>query len=462
MLAALAVLAVLLWIRQKPAMVVAERRPGTDRYYSRSMQLGKSVGLTRGKLEKGEGLPADLPGAWPCFRGPNRDAVSTETVALARSWGPSGPPVLWQISLGDGYASAAVLMGRVYVLDHQTNITSDVLRCLSLADGKEIWRYSYTVRVVPDHGVSRTVPAVTDQHVVTLGPKCHVTCLNSVTGDFRWAKDLVAEYGTQTPKWYAGQCPLIEGDRAILAPAGTSVLMMAVDCRTGDVLWRTSNPRKWTMTHCSILPMDFKSRRMYVYPGSGGVAGVSAADGSILWDTTEWKVNVTAVASPVDCGGGRIFLSGGYDAGCIMIQVREQAGALKPELLWRLPAAEFGAPLQTPVFHNGRIYGVRPDQQLACLDLRGKILWTSGRQVRFGDQYEGNYMAAGSILYVMNGSYKNSGTLVMVDLGAGGYQELARARVLKGLEAWGPMALAGGRLIVRDLKTMACLDVSAK
>jgi hypothetical protein len=33
--------------------------------------------------------------------------------------------------------------------------------------------------------------------------------------------------------------------------------------------------------------------------------------------------------------------------------------------------------------------------------------------------------------------------------------------VLKGGEAWGPMALAGGRLLVRDLTHLACLDVSA-
>jgi outer membrane protein assembly factor BamB len=29
-----------------------------------------------------------------------------------------------------------------------------------------------------------------------------------------------------------------------------------------------------------------------------------------------------------------------------------------------------------------------------------------------------------------------------------------------GHEAWGPMALAGGRLILRDLTRMSCLDVS--
>jgi hypothetical protein len=39
------------------------------------------------------------------------------------------------------------------------------------------------------------------------------------------------------------------------------------------------------------------------------------------------------------------------------------------------------------------------------------------------------------------------------------YALLAEAQVLKGRESWAPLALAGGRLIVRDLTRMACLEV---
>ena len=37
---------------------------------------------------------------------------------------------------------------------------------------------------------------------------------------------------------------------------------------------------------------------------------------------------------------------------------------------------------------------------------------------------------------------------------------LAQSQVLKGRESWAPLALAGGRLIARDLTRMACLDVA--
>jgi len=47
---------------------------------------------------------------------------------------------------------------------------ANVLRCLSLADGREIWRFNYSGQVKRNHGVSRTIPAVTEQYVVALGP----------------------------------------------------------------------------------------------------------------------------------------------------------------------------------------------------------------------------------------------------------------------------------------------------
>jgi outer membrane protein assembly factor BamB len=39
---------------------------------------------------------------------------------------------------------------------------------------------------------------------------------------------------------------------------------------------------------------------------------------------------------------------------------------------------------------------------------------------------------------------------------------LGRATVLEGHDAWGPMAMIAGRLLVRDLTRMACLDLGKK
>ena len=175
---------------------------------------------------------------------------------LARGWQPGEPHELWAGDVGDGYAGAAVLNGRVYLMDYDRDKKQDALRCLSLADGREIWRYAYPVPVKRNHGMSRTVPAVTDKLLVAIGPKCHVVGLNSVTGELRWGLDLVRQYGTTVPPWYAGQCPLIDNGTVVLAPGGKAALLLACDGLTGAALWQTPNPHGWKMTHSSVMPME--------------------------------------------------------------------------------------------------------------------------------------------------------------------------------------------------------------
>jgi outer membrane protein assembly factor BamB len=447
------------WLSADAAVDLTERLPipANPDEHREALLNEADAKVLQGHLLRLDGVPADLPGAWPRFRGANFDAVSSEDVALVKTWPEGGPRVLWSIEVGEGYAGAAVLAGRVYVLDYDQEQRADVIRCLSLEDGKDIWRYSYPVKVKRFHGMSRTVPAVTEKYVVTLGPKCHVTCLDSVTGEFRWMLNLVKDFNSVVPDWYAGQCPLIENDKAIIAVGG-DVLMMAVDCETGEIIWQNHNPHGWMMTHSSILPMDFAGARMYVYCASGGVVGVSAEDGSILWENTEWTIRVANVPSPVVVGDGLIFLSGGYNAGSMMLQLTEQNGTISAQPVFRLAPEVFGSEQQTPIFYDGHIYGVRPDRQLVCLDLNGQIVWTSPSTHYFGNRGLGPYTIVNGLIYIMD----DSGTLTLVEATPTGYMQLAEAKVLDGPESWGPMAVASGRLILRDLKRMICLDIAER
>ena len=446
-----------LWLSADAAVSLQERLPGADGKPANAGGGDEAVKIA-GTLTKGDGVPADLPGAWPGFRGPNYDAISPEKVSLSRTWPAEGPRVLWSIDVGEGYAGAAVLEGRVYLIDYDQANQMDIIRCLSLNDGKEIWRYSYPIKIKRFHGMSRTVPAVTDKYVVTMGPKGHVTCLDSKTGEFKWMLNLVAEYGTKIPQWYTAQCPLIDDGKAILAPAG-SVLMLAVDCETGETLWQTPNPDKWVMTHSSVVPMEFAGSRFYIYCGgstdAGGVVGVSAKDGQVLWKTDAWKVR-TNVPMPVIVGEDRVFLSAGYgqyDLGCTMLRLTESEGRIAVANEFLHPTSVFSTMQHTPIFYNGYIYGVRMDKQLACLDLEGNVVWTSTSANTFGS---GPYAIADGLLYVMD----DEGVLTLVEADSSGYNQLAQAKVLDGIESWGPMAFASGRLIVRDLNRMVCLNVA--
>jgi outer membrane protein assembly factor BamB len=409
-----------------------------------------------GRRTGGDGRPAALGGDWPQFRGPRRDAISREAVGLARDWPEGGPKVLWRRRLGRGHAGPVVRNGRVYLLDYDEAAGQDVLRCMSLADGRDIWRYAYPVRITFDHGFTRTVPAVADGHVVTLGPKAHVLCLDANSGRPRWAMDLRRQLGTEIPAWYAGQCPLIDDGRAILAPAGPNVLMTAVACRSGEVAWQTPNPMGWSMTHSSIAVATLAGHRTYVYCGSEGVVGVAADDGRILWQTTAWSIKIATVATPVPVGDDRLLLAGGYRRGAMMLGLDAEGDRIVPRVRYELTWRQFGARQHTPILYQGNLYGVRPNGEMACLAPGGRLRWTSGQSYDFG---LGPYLIADGLIFAMD----PRGVLTVAEADADVWRPLARATVIPDArDAWAPMAIAGGRLLARDLTQMVCLDVRAE
>lgn len=441
------------WLRAGSVVTLPERVPGLDRAQV-TEGTGTSSVPSSGRLTQGDGKPADLPGVWPCFRGEKYDNIALPGTPLSRQWPPGGPKVLWSVELGEGHAGPVVRDGRVYLLDYDRENSADAFRCLSLADGKEIWRFSYPSNIKRNHGMSRTVPAIAGKWVVAMGPKCQVTCLDAASGQRQWQIDLVRQYGATVPPWYAGQCPLVDRDRVILAPGGKDALLVAVDLATGNPVWKTPNPHGWKMTHSSIMPMEYRGRRMFVYCASDGAVGVSAEDGSILWETAEWKISIATVPSPLCLPEGKIFFSGGYNSGALLAQLEVRDGVIATKTLARLKASQFGSTQHTPIFFGGHIYGVREkDKELVCLDSSGKELWHSGPEHRFGI---GPYLIADGLIYVMS----DDGVLTMAEAGPKGYKQLGRAQVLDGHDAWGPMAMVGGRLLVRDVTRMVCLDVS--
>lgn len=447
------------WMAEGSSMALTASLPGMDGGPSqeeRDKAQVIEVDLS-GTLETFTGVPSALPGWWPHFRGADFDNIVKADVELADAWPASGPKELWSVALGEGHAAPAILNGCVYLLDYDEATRSDALRCFSLEDGAEIWRRSYPLPAKRNHGLSRTIPAVTDQWIVTIGPRCHVSCVDTQTGEFRWGIDLQKEYGTTEPLWFTGQCPLIDDGLAIIAPGGPDVLMMAVDCATGELAWSVPNPRRWNMSHSSIMPMMIHGEEMFVYAAVGGIVGISK-DGQLLWDLP-WNATVVA-PSPVLLDGSRIFITAGYGAGSLLFQIDQTPdGYAAKELAKNGPKDWLASEQQTPILFDGLLYGIMPKdagslkQQLVCYDPQsGEMVWTSGKTTRFG---LGPYIMADEKFYILD----DDGTLTMLSCSRDGYEQLGRAKILDGQDAWGPLAMAGTRMLLRDSTRMVCIDL---
>jgi outer membrane protein assembly factor BamB len=394
-------------------------------------------------------------GDWPQFRGPNRDGISRET-GLLRDWPEGGPKQLWQIELCEGYAAPAVFKDRIYINDYDEKGRRWLVRCLSLADGKPIWEYSYSRRIKTNHGITRTTPATDGKYVFTLDPKCIFHCLDATTGKEIWQKNLVREYGTIIPAWYAGQCPLIEDDRVIIATGGKAILV-AFDKATGKPIWETPNPEQWPMSHSSVMPAEIGGVKQYLYCIVGkGIVGIAARDGELLW-SFDWKFNQAVAPSPLHVGDGMIFMTSCYEADTVMLQVTREGDAFVAKQLFVLPYTEWNSEVHTPILFENHMFAVGKKKRglFTCLDLNGKQIWTSEGKASFG---LGSYLLADGMFFILDG---DTGMLRLLDANTTEYKELAKSQVLSGHDVWAPMALANGKLLVRDMAQMICLDVSA-
>jgi len=403
-----------------------------------------------------------LNGKWSRFRGAELDNIVKDKTKLIDNFGNTPPKILWTVQLGEGHAAPAIFNGKVYLLDYIEDSKADALRCFSLETGEELWQRVYNVHVKRNHGMSRTIPAVTDSFIVTIGPKGHVMCSGTTNGNLFWGIDLVQQFNTEIPFWYTGQCPLIDNDTAIIAPAG-SALLIGVDCATGKIAWQTPNPDNWKMSHSSIMIMNFKGKKMYVYAAVGGICGISAEGtdkGQILWKTSVFSPNVVA-PSPLILDNGKFFMTAGYGAGSVLMQLKLNNGVYSVEVLQHFkPKDGIASEQQTPLLYNNYVFCILPkdagsvrNQFVCCKDDDFQnIIWTSGSEFRFG---LGPYIIADNKFFILN----DDGTLTIAKLSTNGFSVLDQQKIIDGVDAWAPLAIADGKLLMRDSKTLVCVDI---
>ena len=73
----------------------------------------------------------------------------------------------------------------------------------------------------------------------------------------------------------------------------------------------------------------------------------------------------------------------------------------------------------------------------------------------FGDEI----LLADGMFFVLEGK---TGMLRLIEANTTGYKELGKAQVLSGQDVWGPMALSDGKLVLRDLAKLVCIDVRGR
>jgi outer membrane protein assembly factor BamB len=395
---------------------------------------------------------------WPGYLGPNRDAISSEK-GLLRSWPEGGPKVLWAFPLGPGYGGAAISGGKVYVLD-RIGGKQDVLRCLDLDTGQEDWSFSYDAPGRVSHPGSRGTPTVDGNYVYTCGSFGQFYCVDLKTHKPIWHKNIWEDFdGGRLPQWAISQNPLIYADSVILASQTGKAGLVAYDKLTGELKWASpALPGRPGYVSPKLVHVAGEDQVVMITAanrGTGGaVVGIDPKTGKTLWTYTNWQCKIP-IPNVTEVGDGRLFITGGYEAGSAMIRIAKSGDSYTATEVYKTD--DFGTHCHPPVLYEGHLYAhcttnTRRDG-MVCMDVNGNVKWKTGRSPVFD---KGGFLLADGLIFSLDG---RKGILYLIQPDPAGFKPLASAKLLGNNECWGPLALTDGKLIIRDQEQMKCVVV---
>lgn len=397
---------------------------------------------------------------WAQWRGPNRDGISPETGLLA-NWEEAAPPIAWQTKgLGKGFASVTVAENKIFtggVVDGQSQ-----LMALELDGGKKLWTTPIGKDAKEMDYVTCT-PSYSEGRVYAMGFTGALLCADAETGEVIWEKDFAKDYsGHMMSRWGYSESPLVDGDRLLCTPGGNDAVIVALDKKTGDLIWKsqlseTGENGKDGAGYSSIVISHAAGRKQYVQLTGRGVISVDANTGKVLWTYNRVANGVANISTPI-VTGDHVFCSTGYGTGAALLKISKQGDDFNAEEVYFLEAGK----MQN--HHGGMIrlgdyiyFGHGHNQGYPrCINmLTGEIQWKS-RGPGKGSAAVG--YAEGNLYY----RYE-SGVMALVEASPEEYKLKGTFEIAtKHAQSWPHPVILDGKLYLRDQDELHCYDIQAK
>jgi outer membrane protein assembly factor BamB len=392
------------------------------------------------------------PPDWPQFRGPNRDDRSSDK-GLLKQWPRDGPPLVWKgTGVGDGHSSLAVAGERIYTLGNKGAVSQ--LHALDRKTGKLLW----SVPVGRAGGNLGCTPTVDGDRVYTIGQAGDLACVDVTTKKVVWKKNFLTDFKGQCGGWRYCESPLIDGDNLICTPGGKDAILVALNKKTGKVVWKAPSPFNDPQAgYSSIVVAEVGKVRHYVQLTAAGVLGVRASDGKVLWTYARLGRNTANIPTPI-VKGDQVFASAGYGKGGALLKLVAGKGGVKAkEVYYRGELTNKHGGL---VLVGDHIYGDSDDQgRPFCAELKtGKVLWKRKARQGGGSNSAAVTYADGCLYFLYQ-----DGIVALVKASPKEYDELSHFKVPGiGNPAWAHPVVVGGKLYLRGNNAAFCYDVKAK
>lgn len=388
---------------------------------------------------------------WAQWRGPNRDGKSTET-GLLKSWPEGGPKMIWTAEgLGGGFSSVSIANGFIYTTGIINN--EGILSALDLR-GDIKWSKSYGPEWIDSHAGTRGTPTVNDGCVYVISGLCAVTCFDAVTGEKKWSVDVLKDFEGKYGKWGVAESPLVVGNKVICTPGGQKASLVALDKKTGKVIWAAKGNGEGN-AYCSPQLIEKKDRKIIVTMLENFIIGVDESNGNVLWeyDCKNYQgepkdINPNTPIYYDSC----IYVTSGYGKGGAKLKLSEDGSKV---------VSQEWANLSLDCHHggvvlvDGYIYGTSHKGNWVCLD------WNDGKEIC---NTEG--IGKSSIIYADGMLYcydEKQGTVGLVKPTPEKFERVSSFNITSGTgEHWAHPVILDAILYIRHGDALMAYDIKAK
>lgn len=382
---------------------------------------------------------------WGQWRGPNRDGF----VAADRRW-PDGLDESrlekrWRLDLGPSY-SGPVIAGRAVIVTETRDKKTEHVRALDRVSGRELWQASWEGSLkVPFFAASngswiRSTPCVDGDRVYVAGMRDVLVCLDVATGREIWRLDFMQDLKSPLPSFGFVSSPLVRGDH-VFVQAGAGFVKL--DKRTGKVVWRVLDDGGGMMgsAFSSPYPVELGGAPQILVQTRDDLAGIDPEAGTVLWKTKVEAFRGMNIVTPI-VHDGKVFTTS-YGGGSWLFAV-DPARAEKPvEQVWRNKIQGY---MSSPIVIGGHAYVHLRNQRFACLDLAtGKEAWVTKP---FGRYW--SLVAQGDRILALD----ETGDLRLIRATPEQYDLVGTAKVATA-ESWAHLAIEGDEVYVRDLEGLS-------
>jgi outer membrane protein assembly factor BamB len=343
------------------------------------------------------------------WREENRSGVSSEE-GLLKEWPEQGLSMIWKnVELLKGHSSVSFGNNTIYITG--CDDTNDFLFALD-EYGKIKWKTPYGRIWRDSYPESRCTPTVEGERVYVSSGYGDLACIDGISGEIIWSVKASEIYKGTYGSWGIAEALLIDGDKLYFTPGGHETTTIALNKHNGDLIWKTESLGV-PPSYISPVLINYNDYKLLVNVTPRYIFGVDVSHGKILWTINHHE----ALGKKEENDGqilcvtplffnDKIFFTGGYDHGSILIALTENGR--KASVEWtdtNLDVHHGGV-----VMVDGYLYGANwlnnNNGNWCCLDARtGEKMWEEKWHSK------GSVISAEGLLYIYDERSGNVGLI---------------------------------------------------